>query len=134
MINFENDNDEDFDQFEFERIAKLAQEDTRKAILSHIRNNEDRRNKTVGDQIIVWDCSRLTNAETGELDYEINTSSILSNYPSIVIEDRNKYVAVVKTFAGEFSKNLDLIVWNKTLNKKFRTSSDFVKLYEPVYV
>lgn len=134
MINFENDNDEDFDQFEFERIAKLAQEHTRKAILSHIRNNEDRRNKTVGDQVIVWDCSRLTNAETGELDYEMNTNSILSNYPSIVIEDRNKYVAVVKTFAGEFSKNLDLIVWNKTLNKKFRTSSDFVKLYEPVYV
>jgi hypothetical protein len=46
-----------------------------------------------------------------------------------VIADSQKYNADI--VLGEdrvYPCNLDLIVWNKTLGKKFRTSSDFVKI------
>lgn len=125
--------EEDFDQEEFKRIASLAQKETQQAIQRIVAANKDNRTKAVGDQIIVWDGSRLTDFETGEIDYDVKTHSILGNYPSIVIDTDRKYTAQLKTFAGDFSRNLDLVIWNKNLNKKYRTSSDFVKLYEPQY-
>jgi hypothetical protein len=129
---FENFEDGDFedeiDQEEFKRISRLALEKTRKLVQSHIAKNQDNRIKTIGDKVLVWDCSRLTDVSTGEIDYDTSVHRTLSENASIVIEDRNKYVAQLTTFAGDFSKNLDLIIWNKKLNKKFRTSSEFVKL------
>lgn len=133
MDDFENFDPEEFDEQEFERIAKLRQRKNLKSISEFIDANKDERNKTVGDKIFVWDSSRLTDYETGKVEYDVKIHSILNNYPSIVIDDHRKFTSEVRTFAGDFTKNLDLVIWNKTLNRRFRTSSEFVKLYEPQY-
>lgn len=130
--NFDSFEDGDFedeiDQEEFKRISNLAMAKTRKFVEAQIAKNQDNRTKTVGDRVLVWDGSRLTDFETSEIEYEPTVHRTLSENPSIVIGDHNSYVVELSTFAGDFSKNLDLIIWNKKLNKKFRTSSDFVKL------
>jgi hypothetical protein len=76
----------------------------------------------------VWDSSRLTYADTDEPVTDNFEERILANYPSIVIEDNVRYSATVRTLAGDFTKILDLKVWNKNLNKVYRTSSEFVKI------
>jgi len=126
----EFDNEDDIDQEEFKRISALAQKHTLKAIEKHIQANEDDRTKHIGDNVLVWDCSRLTDTETNEINREELVHKTLGNYPSIVIETDLKFVSELNTLAGDFSKVLDLVIWNKNLNKKFRTSSDFVKLHE----
>jgi hypothetical protein len=122
--------DDDIDQEEFKRISALAQEQTRQALLRHVRENTDKRTKHVGDNVRVWDCSRLSDLQTGEIEYDSMVHATLSNYSSIVIKTDDKYIAPLTTFAGDFSKNLDLIVWNKKLNRKFRTASEFVKIID----
>lgn len=122
--------DDDIDQEEFKRISELARKENEKQFKRLIEANTDRRTKHVGDNVRIWDCSRLTNLSTSEIEYDTKVHATLSNYPSIVIESENKYIAPLTTFAGDFSKVLDLIVWNKKLNRKFRTSSDFVKIVD----
>lgn len=127
--NFESfENGEDFDQEEFKRISELALAETRRFVNEQIEKNTDKREKTIGDQVYVWDGSRLTDVETGEIEYDPKVQEIIAKNPSIVIEYDNKYQAKLTTFAGDFTKTLDLVVWNKNLNKKYRTSSEFVKL------
>lgn len=135
MINDKNyesfedgDEEDDIDQQEFRRISEMALAKTRKFITDHIAKNKDDRSKTIGDIVHVWDGSRLTDVETGEIDYDPTIHRVLSRTDSIVIEDQVKHIAALTTFAGDFSKNLDLVIWNKKLNKKYRTSSEFVKL------
>lgn len=117
------------DDFADEDLSKPTKATTNdlNGINKIIEDNTDQRTKTVGDRILVWDTSRLTNAETGKAadDFE---DRVLHDYPSIVIEDRIRFEAKLETLAGNFTKNLDLIVWSKSLNKKYRTSSEFVKL------
>jgi hypothetical protein len=127
-------NDNSFDDFEDDfgdqDLSKLTVGDkkTLAAINKVIAENTDNRTKTVGDRILVWDSSRLTNAETGERVEDDKEETALTIYPSIVIEDRLRIEAKLSTLAGEFTKVLDLKVWNKKLNKVYLTSSDFVKL------
>src|SRR5258708_38518570 len=87
------DGDDDINQEELKRISALifAQKETLKSIEKHMAANEDHRAKHIGDQILVWDCSRLTDVETKEINYETNVHRTLGNYPSIVIETDNKY-------------------------------------------
>jgi hypothetical protein len=122
--------DELFDDFADQDLSKLtvANSETKKAIDKIIKDNYDPRNKSVGDRVKVWDSSRLTNAETGRYTTDHIEIGILSNYESVVIEDGCKYEATKETLAGTFTVNLDLKIWNKNLNKVFRTSSEFVKL------
>lgn len=129
MNNFDDFEEEDFDQIEFERISKLRSRELKTAMEKIVSENTDNRHKTVGDTVLVWDSSRLTDVDSGKVEYDTKVHAILANYPSIIIEDGCKYTAEVKTFTGDFSKNLDLKVWNKNLNKVYRTSSEFVKLH-----
>ncbi len=126
--NEEYDQEEEFDQEEFRRIAELAQAETRKTFQRLVKANTDNRTKGVGERVLVWDCSRLTDLETSEINRQNNVHIALNNYYSIVIAENQRYIAEVKTFAGDFSKNLDLIIWNEQLKMKFRTSSEFVKI------
>jgi hypothetical protein len=126
-----NNSFDDFeDDFEDQDLSKLTVGDKKivAAINKVIADNTDNRTKTVGDRILVWDTSRLTNAETGERVEDDNEELVLTVYPSIVIEDRIRIEAKLTTLAGEFTKILDLKVWNKKLNKVYLTSSDFVKI------
>lgn len=126
-------NDNSFDDFEDDfgdqDLSKLTVGDkkTLAAIDKVIAENSDPRTKTVGDRVLVWDTSRLTDYETGERadDFE---EKIVSKYWSIVIADGQKHEAKLSTLAGDFTKVLDLRIWNKILNKVYLTSSDFVKL------
>lgn len=120
--------DEELDDFADQDLSKLSVASTKTAIDKIIEENFDPRTKTVGDRILVWDSSRLTNAETGRYVNDNVEESILANYPSVVIEDGCKFDATKETLAGTFTVNLDLIIWSKQLNKKYRTSSKFVKL------
>jgi len=126
MTHFEEE--EDFDQEEFKRISQLAMKQTRAFIKKKIAENEDPRRKHVGDSVLIWDGSRLTDYISGEIEYTPAVQQTVAETPSIVIETGNKYRAELTTFAGDFSKVLDLVVWNKKLDRKFRTSSDFVRL------
>ena len=114
------------EDFADEDMSKLTRANV-KQIDKIIEENSDPRTKTVGDRVLVWDTSRLTNAETNKRadDFE---ERMMHKYPSIVIEDRQRYEAKLTTLAGDFTKILDLKVWNKSLNKVYLTSSDFVKL------
>lgn len=119
---------DDFEQQEFAKIDHLRKTSTLTAINKFIEDNIDHRTKEIGDNVLVWDCSRLTDNESNKIEYQDNVHTLLSNYPSIVIETGCKYTAEVKTLTGDFSKNLDLKIWNKNLNKVYRTSSEFVKI------
>lgn len=109
-------------------LSKLTKSTTLEAVNKIIDANSDPRTKAVGERIKVWDCSRLTNAETLKYVTDDMEELILSNYESIVIEDRIKHVAELSTLAGDFTKVLDLKIWNSQLNKTYLTSSDFVKI------
>jgi len=119
--------EEYMDDFADEDLSKLTKADALTAIDKVIADNTDPRTKTVGDRVLVWDTSRLTNAETGKRadDFE---ERMVHKYESIVIEDRLRHEAKLSTLAGDFTKVLDLKIWNKNLNKVYLTSSDFVKL------
>lgn len=117
------ENDEFDDQMESCRMS-LIQHAKEK-----IKENKDGKLKYVGDIVLVWDTSRLTDLETNEMNTDNLDHQLIATYPSIVIADSQKYNADI--VLGEdrvYPCNLDLIVWNKTLGKKFRTSSDFVKI------
>jgi hypothetical protein len=129
MNDFDDFEEDDFDQEEFERISKIRQKKNLKTIQAIIAAHYDERTKTVGDKILVWDSSRLTDKKSGEMVYDHRIHSILSTFHSIVIEDQVKHNIEVNTLVGDFSKNLDLVIWNKQLDRVFRTSSDFVKLH-----
>ena len=108
-------------------------ESCRMSLIQHakekIKQNKDGKLKYVGDIVLVWDTSRLTDLETNEMNTDNLDHQLIATYPSIVIADSQKYNADI--VLGEdrvYPCNLDLIVWNKTLGKKFRTSSDFVKI------
>lgn len=98
-------------------------------VQEQIARNKDNTVKGVGDKIIIWDTSRLTYAESNKPCSDPIEHSIVNCYESIVIEASVRYNANITIGEKSYEKNLDLIVWNKTLNKKFRTSSDFVKLF-----
>lgn len=117
------------DDFADEDLSKLtlANQETINAFDKKIAENSDPRSKVTGDRVLVWDSSRLKYADDDrDVTHRIE-ELILANYESIVIEDGCKFTAKVVTIAGDFSKNLDLKVWNKNLNKVYRTSSEFVK-------
>lgn len=120
--------DEELDDFADQDLSKLSVASTKTAIDKIIEENFDPRTKSVGDRVLVWDSSRLTNAETNRYVNDHIEESILTKYESVVIEDGCKFDATKETLAGTFTVNLDLKVWNKTLNKVYRTSSKFVKL------
>lgn len=107
-----------------ESVAKLFLRD----VENRIAQNKDPRPKHVGDRVLVWDCSRLTDAKTDELCIDPLEQKLMTQYPSIVIEDNVQFNQPINLGDRQYNCNLDLIVWNKTLNKVFRTSSEFVKL------
>jgi len=93
-----------------------------------INKNHDGKTKAVGDRVLVWDSSRLTDLETGEVNRDPLDHRLLAHYKSIVIEDGCKYTATVTLNDNVYSKQLDIVIWNEVIGRKFRTSSDFTKL------
>jgi len=123
MIDFEDD----FADQDLSKLTKAKQEYI-KAIDKVIAENFDPRTKSVGDRVAVWDTSRLTDVDTGRYVTDSFIERFLADHESIVIDDNVRHVANLHTLAGEFTKVLDLKIWNKDLNKVYLTSSDFVKL------
>lgn len=119
---------DDFANEDMSKLTKAKENKVLKAINKKIAENFDPRDKHVGDKVIVWDSSRLRYFDTDLPVTDNKEEMILANYESIVIDDSQRYVAELRTLAGDFSKVLDLKVWNKTTNKVYRTSSEFVKL------
>jgi hypothetical protein len=120
---FENMNEEYFASFE-EHLP-----DTLKLrVVKKIDEYKDNTTKEIDDRIIIWNSSMLRNAETDEPITNSVIHSVVTSQESIVIETKCKFVARLVTASGNFSKNLDLIIYNKRLNIALRTSSDFVKV------
>lgn len=110
-------------------MYKASRETLRKEVSKQIAKNKDGKIKSIGDIVLIWDTSRLRDLETNQTNTDILDHNILAKYPSIVIEDGLKFNAdIVLSEDRVYPCNLDLIVWNKTLNKKFRTCSEFVKI------
>lgn len=99
-----------------------------KDLVQHINKNKDERTKHVGDQVLVWDTSRLTEFETDNPVDDLLDERIITHHPSIVIETNCKYDATLYIGKRPYILNLDLKIWNKTLNRVYRTYSNFVKI------
>jgi hypothetical protein len=116
--------DDEFDDLmEASRIALIR--DAREKV----KENKDGKQKYVGDIVLVWDTSRLHDHETGEPNGDLLEHGLITKYPSIVVEEDQKFNADI--VLGEdrvYPCNLDIVIWNKTMGKKYRTSSDFVKI------
>lgn len=109
-------------------IQDEAMEDFKNFVRDHIKKNKDKTLKSVGDRVLFWDISRLTDVKTNQVNRDLLDHQILVNYPSIIIEDNVRYNQPVIMGNRQYDCNLDLIVWNKTLNMTFRTSSEFVRI------
>jgi hypothetical protein len=116
--------DDEFDDLmETSRIA-LQREAT-----NRVNQNKDGKIKYLGDIVLVWDTSRLRDFPADEPNTDHLEHQLLTMYPSIVIADSQRFNADI--VLGEdrvYPCNLDLVIWNKTLGKKFRTCSEFVKI------
>jgi hypothetical protein len=95
-----------------------------------IKQNKDGKQKFVGDIVLVWDMSRLTEFDTGEVNTDIMDHNLITRFPSIVIEDSLTFNADIVLDDRVYPCNLDIVIWNKTLGRKYRTSSNFVKISE----
>lgn len=123
MIDAEDElDDEKLEQIRLEALSTIQR---------IIEENRDLTVKDIGDRVIVWDVSRLTDYDTNQLVERkpyANTPILLMNYESIVIETGSDYKGLHSFYNQIPPKTLDLVIWNSQLNKKFRTSSDFVKI------
>lgn len=114
---------------EFDDLMDSSRMALRREAMEKIKENKDGKLKYVGDIVLVWDTSRMTELGHDEVNTDHLDHKLITTYPSIVIEDNQKYNADIVLGEDRVYKcNLDLVVWNKTLGKKFRTSSDFVKI------
>lgn len=122
-----HDDDNFFDPHEYDDLLESSRIALAKDIIEHTKKNKDHGIKHVGDRVLVWDASRLTDVESGKVNFDEFEHALLERFPSIVIENGCKFKADLVIGERVYPMNLDLIVWNKTLNKKFRTNSKFVK-------
>lgn len=121
--------DDNIGDDEYDDLMETAKMAFARDVINEIKKNKDDSLKQIGDIVLVWDTSRLTEFGKNEVNTDVLDHRIMANYPSIVVENEVKYNADI--VLGEdriYPCNLDLIVWNKTLDKKFRTCSKFVKI------
>jgi hypothetical protein len=121
--------DDDIIDDEFDDLMEASRMALQREALEKVKKNKDGKLKCVGDIVLVWDTSRLKDFPTDEPNTDKLDHNLLTSYPSIVIKDDQKFNADI--VLGEdrvYPCNLDLVIWNKTLGKKFRTSSVFVKI------
>jgi hypothetical protein len=97
-------------------------------VLEHIKKNKDNSIKEIGDIVLMWDTSRLTDIETGEVNTDLLDHAMLCTFPSIVIEHGLRINKDIVLDDRVYPCNLDIMIWNKTLDKKFYTKSEFVKI------
>jgi hypothetical protein len=112
---------------EFDDLMDASRQALARDFRDHVEKNKCDKVKELGDQILVWDTSRLTDVETGDIVQDELDLTIIVLHPSIVVETQEKYTATLTLGNRNYDKVLDLKIWNKTLNKIYRTSSDFVK-------
>lgn len=121
--------DDDFiGEDEYDDLMASSQMAFARDVVSKIRENKDNTDKEVGDIVLVWDTSRMTDVQTNEVNKDTLDHQIMANFPSIVIENGIKYNADIVIDDRVYPCNLDLIVWNKTMDRSFRTSSKFTKI------
>lgn len=113
-----------------EEIDDQTMEEFKKFVEDHIRKHKDNSVKVTGDRVLLWDTSRLTEVDSGEINTDPLDHHLLTMYPSIVIEDNVRFNQPIILGDRHYDCNLDLIVWNKTIGKVFRTNSEFVKITE----
>lgn len=121
--------DDNIGDDEYDDLMESAQMSFARDVVATLKKNKDNSIKEVGDIVLVWDTSRMTDVDTGEVNTDILDHQIMATYPSIVVGENLTYNADI--VLGEdrvYPCNLDLIVWNKTLGKKFRTASKFTKI------
>lgn len=124
-----HDDDDIIRDDEFDDLLELSRIALQQEAHKRIAQNKDGKQKYIGDIVLVWDSSRLRDLETNETNTDILDHNILATYPSIVIGDSLEFNANI-VLGGDrvYPCNLDLIIWNKTLGKKFRTCSEFAKI------
>jgi hypothetical protein len=125
---YRNFDDDHIGDDEFDDLMDASRQALTKDIINHINKNKDNIQKFVGDIVQMWDTSRLTDHETNEFNTDLLDHEILVKFPSIVVEDDLIYNADIVLADRLYPCNLDLVIWNKILNKKFRTRSEFVKI------
>ena len=114
---------------EYDDLMDACRESFARDVVNHIKKNKDDSAKHIGDIVLVWDTSRLTEFGQDEVNTDELDHQLIAKFPSIVIAEDQKYNQDI--VLGEdrvYPCNLDLIIWNKTLGKKYRTSSSFVKI------
>jgi hypothetical protein len=109
-------------------IKNSARDAFRKEVEAYVAKNKDFTIKETGDKVIVWDTSRLTDVATDEYNTDMLEHKLLCTYPSIVIAHGIRKNADITIDDRVYECNLDIIIWNKTLNKKYYTKSEFVKI------
>lgn len=124
-----HDNDE-IHPDEYDDLMDASREAFARDVLDHIKKNKDNTIKKVGDRVIMWDTSRLTEIDTLEVNTDLLDHQILCKFPSIVIESSCRINADIHLGDRVYPCNLDIMIWNKTLGKKFYTKSEFVKITE----
>ena len=100
----------------------------REVVLEHIKKNKDYSIKETGDIVLMWDTSRLTEIDTLEVNTDLLDHAMLCTFPSIVIEHGLRINKDIVLDERVYPCNLDIMIWNKTLGKKFYTKSEFVKI------
>lgn len=122
-------NSDDINNNELNEMFEASRNALRNEANEKVKQNKDGKRKLIGDIVLVWDTSRMTDLYTGEVNTDILDHQIMTTYPSIVIEDNRRFNAdIVLSEDRVYPCNLDLVIWNKTLGKKFRTCSEFVKI------
>jgi hypothetical protein len=120
--------DEEHNPYEGEEMIDADQLALLRDMSAVVKKNKDLGYKTVGDRVLVWDSSRLREVGSDEVNLDELDHKLLAKYASIVVETGCRYNADIDLGEGRhYPLNLDLIIWNKTIGKKYRTSSNFVK-------
>lgn len=120
--------DDEIHPDEYDDLLDSARQSFYNDVMDHVKKNKDNSIKKVGDKVIVWDTSRLRDGDTGEPNTDDLDHNLLCHYPSIVIEEDCRINADIVLGDRTYPCTLDIMIWNKTLNKKFYTKSEFVKL------
>lgn len=119
---------DDFDPHEMDDLIEASRQALAKDIENHIRKNKCEKVKEIGDQVLVWDTSRLRYADDDQPVTDQLDLNIIVLHPSIVVKTRETYQALLELGDRQYNVQLDLVIWNKTINRTFRTSSNFVKI------
>jgi len=98
----------------------------REQVREEIEKNDDPREKTVGDKIIVWDGSYFTDKDGND---KLIVDEDIKSIPYFIVIGTNQKTITKSSFLEE-EVNQDLLIVDPKTNKEYRTCSYCVKLLD----